>query len=662
MQKFSLILILLALMVSQSKGNPVDSILVRSERYLRQTVPVEDVQNWLNTLNENGQWPDIDYSDRQAANWRMSAHLQRLRSMAFEWTDPGSTLYNQPKLKGAIDGALGHWLEKRYQNPNWWHNQIGVPRFMQDIIVLLRRDLTPEQFKGAMEVLGQHKVGGSGANLVWSADLGLHWGALANDVAMIKKCSDLLSNEISVTRGEGIQPDFSYHQHGARLQTYHYGEAFLRENIKLAWELQNTPWEFPGEKIDILVNFVLQGWQWMARGMYTVPGTVDRSVSREGVLKHADLRRMVPYLIQLKEEHAEAFKALALRQEGNGKQLQGFKYYPYSDFSAYHHADFSFFVKTISGRTRFSESINGENLKGRLLNSGDTYFMRDGMEYYNLMPAWNWEFIPGVTTFPHAQTKQQNFTGGVSNGQCGLTVMHHRAEHETKNLSVNKFWAVHRDLVVCLMADMQVQNADSVYTVMDQCRWRSDVTVNKPGMVLGAGVHALKNPTWIHHAGFAYIPLSPSNTELQLKSVTGSWSLINQSGSEQPVTEKIFMPVLLHGRSTSSGYVVAVCKTAEEARKLIEKPEWAVVRNDGECQAVLFRDGTLMAAFASPAQVRLKNKKQLSADKPCLVIVSGGKMFVSDPTRTGGAVNIRWGNKQFVFILPAAGTGVAQDI
>jgi hypothetical protein len=81
-----------------------------------------------------------------------------------------SSLYQDASVKTAIDGALGHWLEKRYQNPNWWHNAIGIPRLMQDIIVLLRRDLTREQFEQAMEVLGQHKVRGTGANLVWSAD------------------------------------------------------------------------------------------------------------------------------------------------------------------------------------------------------------------------------------------------------------------------------------------------------------------------------------------------------------------------------------------------------------------------------------------------------------------------------------------------------------
>lgn len=661
MQKvfFTLIVIIQLIRPPVMADNPLDTILVRSERYLRQTTPLEDVGELLKDLHAHEGWSDIDYDDQQPSGWDASAHLQRLRMMALAWTDTRSPYHQSPSLKNAIDATLGHWLQKRFRNPNWWHNEIGVPRLMQDIIVLLRKDLTSDQFKQSMEVLGQHKVRGTGANLVWSADLGLHYGALAGDVAMVKKCSDLISKEINLTKGEGIQPDYSYHQHGARLQTYHYGGAFLRENIKLAWELRDTPWEFSAEKIDILVNFVLSGWQWMARGIYTVPGTIDRSASRPNALRGADLRSMIPYLLDLKKEKTDELRAVALTQEGKGRPLQGFRHFPHSDFTAYHHPDFSFFVKTISVRTRFSESINGENLKGRLLNSGDAYFLRDGQEYYNLMPVWNWEYLPGITSFPRAQTKQQDFTGGVSNGESGLTVMRHKAESGKGNLSVHKFWAAHKNLIVCLMANTGVSTPDSVYTVLDQCRWRGDVAVNEPANLFREGVHTLKSGRWIHHAGFAYIPLSSSDIMLHLKTARGKWSDINKAGSRETVTERIFMPVLRHQELwVSDGYVVASCETPEDAQSLVRRPEWKVLRNDAQCQSVLFRDGTCMTAFASPTSVGTGSKKELSVDKPCLVLLSGKRLWVTDPTHTGGTVSVRLGNDQSQVILPTDGASV----
>jgi chondroitin AC lyase len=247
MHKTFLILLLLFQLSSPDAAaeNPVDTILNRAERFLRNTSAKggadDDLNQIISALRPNQQWGDVDYSHEDPSGWKVTVHLQRVRRMALAWTNPTSSLYQDASVKTAIDGALRHWLDKRYQNPNWWHNAIGIPRLMQDIIVLLRRDLTREQFEQAMEVLGQHKVRGTGANLVWSADLGLHYGALSGNVSMIRKCSDLINNEINVSTREGIQPDYSYHQHGPRLQTYHYGGAFLRENIKLAWELRGNP-------------------------------------------------------------------------------------------------------------------------------------------------------------------------------------------------------------------------------------------------------------------------------------------------------------------------------------------------------------------------------------------------------------------------------------
>lgn len=639
-------------------SDPVETILQRAEQYLRKTVVAGDVQALMATFNENNQWPDIDYADQQPSAWSTSAHLERVRRMALAWSDAESKWYHEPALKNDIDRALDHWLQKRYHNPNWWHNEIGIPRMMQDILVTLRHDLRGERFKEAMEVVGQHKVGGTGANLAWSADLGLHYGALSHDKAMISRCSDLISKEIRISEAEGIQPDYSYHQHGARLQTFHYGDAFLSENVKVAWELKDTPWAFPQSKIDILVNFVLEGCQWMSRGIYTVPGTLDRSVSRQDMLANADLRDLLPYLIAVDERKADLLKAFADRQNGSGEPLTGHRYFPWSDFAAYQRPDFSFFVKTISVRTRFSESINGENLKGALLNSGDTYFMRDGREYFNLMPVWNWQYLPGITSFRGAKTIQQRFTGGISNGESGMTAMHYRAEEENRNLSVNKVWACHGNEVVCLLSDLTTENTGPVYTVFDQCRWRGDVAVNKPGRHLREGTHLLKNVQWIFHSGFAYIPLTPSRIELHLSEARGTWASINKGKPDDVTSEKVFMPVYMHGEedAPSFGYVVTPCKSAKEARDIARHPDWKVIRNDRECQAVLFRDGTFMAAFSSEGSVHIDAQREASLNRPGLLLVSGTGVWVSDPTHTGGTISVEVGDQQWVSTLPDDGT------
>src|SRR5690606_38592853 len=135
--------------------------------------------------------------------------------------------YHNQDLFKKINTALDHWLQKRYQSSNWWHNQIGVPQYMRDIIILLHNDLDPDRLKKSLEVMAQLQVHDNytGGNLVWCADLGLHYGALTGDEKLVKRCRDLILKEIKITTGEGIQPDYSFHQHGKRLQMYQYGKA-----------------------------------------------------------------------------------------------------------------------------------------------------------------------------------------------------------------------------------------------------------------------------------------------------------------------------------------------------------------------------------------------------------------------------------------------------
>jgi chondroitin AC lyase len=525
MKNLSLFLILLLAAAKPSMGQgQVDTILNRYCRYLYQTEHPRstDIDHWVRTISSEGRWPDINYTDEHRANWQLWTHLKRLDQLSVAWRNPASSFYHDGKAWKAINLALDDWLRHRYQNPNWWHNQIGVPQCMRDIIILLRDTLSAKQLKGALAVMAQLHVqkSGAGANLIWSADLGFHYGALTGDEALMDSCRKLIVEEIHISTGEGIQPDYSFHQHGSRLQMYQYGKAFLFSNIRLAWELHGTRWAYPPSRIRILRNFLLKGWQWMARGVNTVPGTMDRSASRVGELRSPDIRFLIPFLCELDPRDASKFRTLADHQ--NGKEaLSGFRYYPYSDFTAYQRKSFSFFLKTISTRTLPTEvGLNAENLKGRLLNSGDGYLIGDGKEYYNLMPVWDWQKLPGTTAFKDAyKIDRQPFSGSVTDEQSGLSAMAYGLEDSTgkQHMSAHKVWACHQNMVVCLVADLQADHIPGqIYTVLDQCRQQGPVMVNKPDHVIGEGTDQLSGVRWIYHAGFAYLPLKPARVTLKL--------------------------------------------------------------------------------------------------------------------------------------------------
>lgn len=647
-----------ALALSASVQAPNDLLLERYRQFLiENSEPLRGVDSLLALYNGQGQWRDIDYQDQERADWQLWPHLIRLRNLALEWNNPASKHFHQKELRQVIHGGLDHWLQNRYKNPNWWHNEIGIPQTMRDLIVLMREDLSPAQLRGALEVMAQYRVQekATGANLTWSADLGLHYGALTGDTVLMNKCRNLLLKEIRITTDEGIQPDYSFHQHGARLQIYHYGGAFLRENIRLAWECHGTPWDFPREKISILSDFVLKGWQWMARGIHTAPGTIDRAVSRAGGLQSAHLTELIPYLCEIDPERKSEFRALEAKQKSTGNPLQGFRYFPYSDFTAYHQESFSFFLKTISTRTLYSESINSENLKGGLLNSGDGYLIRNGNEYFDLMPVWDWNLLPQVTAFKGAeQAVRSNFSGSVSNGTSGMTAMDYRMKGAGRGLlRAKKMWACHDGMVVCLISDPESTIPGGFYTTLDQCRLQGKVTVNEPGNIFTEGVHEEKQVKWIHHVGMAYILLNPSPVKIRMAVNSGSWNSISLSASKEILTEKVFCPVLLHGPEPA-GYVLTVAKTPEKAAVIARKPGCEVLRNDSLCQAIRFRDGTLMAAFFRAGSVQLAGK-ELTADKPCLILISGKLIYVSNPLWKEEAIRIIHGKKSFSINLPSKG-------
>ncbi|HVU57689.1 MAG TPA: polysaccharide lyase family 8 super-sandwich domain-containing protein [Puia sp.] len=633
-----------------------DSILSRYKRYLLagSRPPIDSTARVAASYDPARQWTDIDYGNQQRANWQLWTHLKRTRDIALEWSDPRSGHYHDSTWWLVINQALDHWLQHRYHNPNWWHNEIGVPQCMRDILVLTGDQLTAERKQGALEVMKQLRVQapGAGANLAWSADLGLHYGALIGDEALVRRCADLLIGEIHITTGDGIQPDYSFHQHSARLQMYQYGAAFLEQNVRLAWQLKGTPWAFPEEKIRLLSDFVLQGWQWMCRGINTVPGTIDRSVSRIGALHSADMRSPAPYLCEIAPSEAKAFQAIAARQSGGGEPLQGFRYYPYSDFAVWQGGKFSFFLKTLSDRTLPAESINSENLKGRLMNSGDAYIIRNGMEYFNLMPVWDWNKLPGITSFPGAvRIVRHPFAGSVTDSISGLTVMDYEMKDSVgHSLRAKKYWACHDGVVVCLIAGVDLARGpgsplapDSAFTVLDQCRKQGDV-------VSGDG--------WVWHSGLAYMVLGRDKLQVHTGEVSGSWQSINQSLPATLVKDSVFMPIVYYraGGPFSSGYIIAACDGPGQAAKMGKGQK--ILRNDTACQAVRFADGVTLCAFWQPGEVRLGHGQQLQVDQSCLVLVSGDRLYVSSATHVRKEVTISFEGKSRHFVLPEDGTTV----
>jgi chondroitin AC lyase len=354
---------------------------------------------------------------------------------------------------------------------------------------------------------------------------------------------------------------------------------------------------------------------------------------------------LIPYLIELFPQNTLQFKKIQAVQQGKGA-LTGFKYFPYSDFTAYHTANVSVLVKTLSTRTLATESINNENLKGHLLNSGDTYYLRNGKEYFNLAPVWNWQYLPGITTFKGAdKIKKMPFAGGTGNATSGLTAMDYimTDKDSVKSIHARKLWAFHNSLAVTLIAEVERKNApDSVVTVLDQSRLQGKVR---------------QGNNWLYHNKFAYYLLGPQHLELTQGPVTGSWRQVDGAASNRLVSDSIFLAKLVHPATGQSalGYAVKYAKDVAAAKAFNWTKAFKIITNTGQCQAIQFQDKTVMAAFYAPGVIKISSTS-LTVNKACLIQLTKGKLYLSDPLHTGGSLNITYGKANYTVHANPDGT------
>jgi chondroitin AC lyase len=673
MQKLTFALLLQFLLSLSCEGqNAADTIIARYTKYLMITEPQRPEE--IAQLVVMSKLAVIDPNAREQAQLKAQVPviLHNTRNLALAWSNPTSPIYHDDSVHVHLKISLQYCLDYILKKTSWSLYQLNVAQDIRDIVMLLHGQINDNQKTQCMDILKQHKLLGKGVGtaMVNTNELGVHYGALTKDTILITHCRELIVNDVNVSQANGIQPDLSFQYDGKRLQMFHSGRSFLTDHLRVAFALKNTAFEFPHEKVKLLTDVVLQGWQWMARGINTVPGTIDRYTSRENALKSADIRWMIPILKALAPEMNKKFTFLENWQ--NGKESHtGIHYWPYADFTAYHHPDFSIFIKTISDRTLPSGSDNKENLKGNLLNTGDTYLVHDGMEYFNLMPVWNWQMIPGVTSFPNARViERQSLVGNVNNEKSGAVAMALQLKDLTgkQYLSGQKFWAIHNGVMVCLAGNVHGTIAGHAATTVDQCRWRGDVTVNKPGNILKAGIHKMDNVRWIHHAGFAYMtmPFWKTSMTIELKKATGNWRSINSTQVDKIITENIFLTSIDHGHLVEDGYggyVVAHAASAKNAQLIASDPPWEIFRNSKDCQFVYFKDGTMMAAFYTT--LPMKNEKaDIEVSQPCLLLIENNKIYVTDMAFTGRKIRIRWNNLVFnVTTLPhGASTAAQQEI
>ncbi len=610
---------------------------------------VTEVEKLLASLTEQGSWEYIDYTSKQRGGWQPNEHNVNILQMAIAYQTRGSKFYQQKEVSKKIHKALNFWLENDFQCPNWWYPEIGIPKVLAPVLILIEDELSTKQMQKGINILDRAKIRMTGQNKVWLSGNVLMRSLLLKDTETIKKAADSIKEELVVGTGEGVQPDWSYHQHGPQLQFGNYGLAYVDDMIKWISILRETPFRFDELKMSILRNYMLNGQQWVTwKNRYDISACGRQLFVDSPKQKAASLANEFTKMEKLDTDYADVYNAA-----NNYESLSGNRHFWCSDFQVQRNPNYYFSVKMCSERVVGAESCNSENIRGYYMGDGATYLYQTTQEYENIFPFWDWKKIPGTTihqsndTLPVLTARgyhiPSNFVGGVSNGQNGVAVM----DYIRNGLTARKSWFMFDDMIVCLGAGINSSEGFPVTTSVNQSYLNGDVIIKTAdGEKRATPQQVVSNPLWILHDNIGYLFPNGGILVLEAKSVEGSWNRVALRYPDKKIYADVFKLWFEHGQNPQykSYEYILVPNAGKEQMEQLEKQSPFVILNSKEKQEVVTTTGDEAGmVFYKAGESEMFGG--LEVDKPCVVMVKeqkgGLQLPVAEPTQLLDEITIR---------------------
>jgi chondroitin AC lyase len=597
----------------------------------------------------DGSWNDIDYADKARSVWKSNKHLNNLLQMA-----KANAAAPDAKLKDATIKGLAWWLKNDPHNPNWWHNEIGVPQLLGETAMVMGDDLPGDQRAGVIDIMKRSVwTKWTGQNLVWGVGNQIVRGILEHNEQTVADAYARMYEEIRVEKpqAEGIMPDASFHQHGSQFYSGGYGLAFANDVGRFVAYAWGTQFQIPPEKMQIYTRFMLDGEQWMVRGSTFDYSATGREITRKGktavprdwmngpvtpVGAGYGLGTVVSALSQLDFPRRDQFDQFAKRLHGDADAaaLSGNRYYWCSDYMAHQRPGFLVSVRMFSSRLFNSELVNDEGKKSHHLADGCTLIYRSGDEYRDIFPVWDWNKVPGTTAERGELEKGGNhikaksdFVGGVSDGTYGVCVQ----DLQRGKLTAHKFWMMLDNGFVALGAGINCDSDNPMVTSINQCILHGDVS---------------KTDHSVSHDGFTYVIPAPQHWNLTTGAQTGKWSDIG-TGSSEPVTMNVFNLSIDHGpHPTNASYNYFVFAGEDHSSDI------KIVSNTPALQAVAKGKLKLLGiAFWKEGKLET-DASAVEVDQPCLVLVRDKQVSVSNPRNQPLTVHLIIDGEAMTFDLP----------
>lgn len=615
-------------------------------------------------INAEGSWPDINYQSTDATKWPPATHLERLQQLAIAYANPKSIYHNNSSLYADISKGLAYWVQKNPRSSNWWHNDIASPQSLGRILLLMNfaKQNLPQQVESAVlaRMQGtQSPFNFTGANKL---DIAIHYiyrALITGNEKLMNMAVLEAFQPIEFTIGEGLQYDFSYLQHKEQLMISAYGLVFLQGEYNVAAWLSGTKYALSKEKLKLLNNYFFNSFLNSLRGGFTDFNTEGRGISRPNGLNRSliaknDEESGLLYNVALvnpdKIKEIDDIGKRVSGQEKNSFQLAPAHYYYWrGDYTQHVRPAYSFNVRTVSSRTIRTESGNNENLLGTVLPDGSTNIVRRGNEYFNIMPVWEWDKIPGVTSrdYDTAVTIKKNwgeygsteFVGGISDSLYGVTVY----SQDYDGVKAKKGYFFFDDEIVCLGAGIESLAPQSITTTVNQAWHNGLISLNENNKItLLKKSGNFKNLLSVWHDSIAYFFPSNQNIFVSNETQSGNWNSINKN-HKGDVKGNVFKLWVDHGKAISNAsyeYII-VPGIAEKNVLAYSLKNIQIIANTEELQAVKQNQlNIVQAIFYQPGSFTVDGL-QIKAEQPCVLQLKGNKVLsVTDPTHTQKEINV----------------------
>jgi len=640
--------------VISNKGNTTDVSL--RELYWNTFQQNSDLDKIIKTQTSDGSWPDIDYNDKALSNWDPTNHVSRILYLSRAYISPDSKFYQQKYVSDVLHKGLNYWFLKKPVCKNWWYNQIGIPRFMGLIFLFIEDELSEKEKSAAVAVMNNAGFRMTGQNKVWLAGNVMLKALLTNDESLTKMARDTIASEIFITPNEGIQADYSFHQHGPQQQFGNYGLAFISSMAYYANVFGGSTLTFTPAQMSILRNYVFEGENWIVWHGYMDVSACNRQLFKQAqVGKAMTLCVAANQLKQVDSQYKDQYNSLLIRnlQQQATVEKPMSKHFWRSDLTVFRGEKSYISVRACSPRVKGTEFTNNENKKGHFISDGCTIFLRDGDEYNDIFPLWDWNKIPGVTAplldsiKPNPKTDNylnpNPFVGGLTHNGSGISTFH----LARNGIDAKKSWFYNRGVLVCLGTDITSNTGKEIITGINQCNQKGKAVITfNAGRIRSVSDTVLSSSkvrsVWHDSIGY-YFPIE-SAVSVSVGKQSGNWHAIADPYSTDLVTGNVFDLWISHGmdaKYSSYQYFVLPAVSPTQFKEYMAKPTIEILTNNKKVQAVRLIDNSLFQyVFHEPARVNtFAGANFVETKNPGLVMIEtngNGNLIitVADPTQT----------------------------